>query len=107
MRTVAQKCVSKFWMPVFGYEETYQVSENGEFRNIKTNRMMKVNLSLHSGYVSINLCKNGKATLHRVHKLVLISFGYLPNRNQQCRHLDGDKSNNNLGNSKMGNTKRK
>ena len=51
-----------------------------------------------TGYVQVNLYKNGKMYTRRIHRLLLETFvGPCP-KGMECRHLDGDKQNNILSN---------
>lgn len=48
------------------------------------------------GYAFVRLCKNGKVSNKRIHKLVANAF--LGESNLQIDHIDGNKLNNNLNN---------
>ena len=50
------------------------------------------------GYVSIVLCKNGKAVNHRVHRLVANAFIDNPDNLSEVNHKDEDKTNNRVDN---------
>lgn len=50
------------------------------------------------GYLDVRLCRDGRKHLPKIHQLILLSFvGPCP-PGQQARHLDGNKSNNDLTN---------
>ena len=85
------------WRDILGYENTYQISDNGEVRNIKTKRILKKYLNKY-GYYQVTLCKNNKARLFRVHRLVAMTF--IPNKEnkEQVNHIDGNKLNNKVDN---------
>ena len=52
----------------------------------------------HLGYKGVNLWRNGKGYTKFVHRLVLETYvGPCPD-GQECRHLDGNPANSNLGN---------
>lgn len=54
------------------------------------------------GYYLVSLCKNGKVYRKFIHRLVLETFvGKCPD-GMECRHLDGNSTNNNLLNLKWG-----
>ena len=62
----------EMFLPVEGYEN-YFVSNYGNVKNCKTNKIMK--LCNHSqGYKLINLSNNGKFKSFRVHRLVAKAF---------------------------------
>ena len=51
------------------------------------------------GYPQVNLCRGGRTHSVKVHRLVLRAFvGEAPANQPECRHLDGDPTNNHLGN---------
>ena len=85
---------NKVWKPVVGYEGLYEVSQNGDIRNSRTNKMIKTWDSM--GYNSIALSKNGIVSKFKIHRLVALTF--LPNNeNKPCvNHIDGNKLNNNF-----------
>ena len=70
----------------------YSISENGQVRNDKTGRILKVNLS--KGFKKVNL--NG--TNCHIHRLLAEAFIPNPNNRKMVVHIDGDKLNNDLSN---------
>ncbi len=99
----------EIWVPVFGYEGLYEVSNKGRVKSLKkfhpnsgrTGRWYPERiLSLgtdKNGYKTICLCKDGVRKLCKVHRLVLSSFDKKC-LDLQVNHLDGDKQNNHLEN---------
>lgn len=92
------------WKPIKDYENLYMVSNTGlvkrtRFINGKHNfaqeRLLKPIIN-KDGYAFVRLCKNGKVSNKRIHKLVANAF--LGESNLQVDHLDGNKQNNNLSN---------
>lgn len=92
------------WKPIKDYEDLYMVSNTGlvkrtRFINGKHNftqeRLLKPIIN-KDGYAFVRLCKNGKVSNKRIHKLVANAF--LGESNLQVDHLDGNKCNNNLSN---------
>ncbi len=89
------------WLPVCGFEGTYEVSTYGQVRAVRK-RKGRVGL-MHGtiddvGYRSVHLRCPGYSARRRVHKLVAEAFiGPCPPR-QEVRHLDGDKLNNTVSN---------
>ena len=77
-------------------ETSYSVSDTGEVRNDKTNKLLK--LSMQQGYYHVTLSINKKAKRFRVHRLVAEAF--IPNLENKpyVNHIDGCRSNNNLYN---------
>jgi hypothetical protein len=84
------------WLPVAGYP-SYSVSDRGRVRReagyqCRTPRILRPRC--YFGYAVVSLCKNGQGGNRRVHRLVLEAFvGPCP-EGMQCRHLDGDPTNN-------------
>ena len=92
------------WRAIKNYEDLYMVSNTGlvkrtRFINGKHNfaqeRLLKPIIN-KDGYAFVRLCKNGKVSNKRIHKLVLNAF--LGESNLQVDHIDGNKLNNNLNN---------
>lgn len=50
------------------------------------------------GYMQIRLYNNGSRGMRRVHLLVIAAFVGPPLPGQECRHLDGNRTNNNANN---------
>jgi len=99
------------WKGVVGYEEYYQVSNLGRLRTFDkvvrnrsgTRRVKRQFLKpiFCRGYYSVNLYKNGRAKIHKVHKLVLLTFVGPRPKGMWARHFpDRDTSNNALTNLK-------
>ena len=82
------------WIP--GYECRYEVSNLGRVRSYAQTkpRILKPG-RMPSGHLSVAL---GEGNSQCVHKLVLTAFNGPPKKRQECRHLDGDPSNNQLVN---------
>lgn len=78
----------------------YEVSDFGNVRNIKTQRILKPYSNTKTNYFQIGFVKNKKQYRISVHRLVAIAF--LPKEKQNNKsdidHIDGDKHNNNLSN---------
>lgn len=102
----------ELWKSVIGYEGMYEVSNTGNVRsvdrrvstNIKfnTSRVIKgkpldMNLK-HTGYYSVDLCKNGKVKTESVHRLVAIAFIPNPNNSKVVNHINGIKTDNRVEN---------
>lgn len=97
------------WRPVIGYEDTYEVSDQGRVRSIARMVHFKdgrkrfypsqiLNHGFSKGYPRVNLYKDFVPRPRLVHQLVLDAFvGPVPN-GQETRHYDGDRKNCTLGN---------
>jgi hypothetical protein len=77
----------------------YEISENGQVRNLKTKELKK----LHSGGTSVYLLvqiyiSNGKRKNYLVHRLVAKYFVDNPENKSQVNHIDKNKLNNNFSN---------
>lgn len=92
------------WRTIKGYEELYEVSNDGRVRRLRFingshnfEKIKECKQTLNAwGYMTVNLCKNGKSNTKRVHKLVANAF--LGESDLQVDHIDGNKQNNNLSN---------
>ena len=102
------------WKDIPGYEGYYQASCYGRVRSIDRfvrlragvkriarGRVMKVYVS-KNGYAYVELSKDGRPVLFRVHQLIMWAFhgrterGF--NKNRTINHIDGNKVNNILRN---------
>ncbi len=84
------------WSKIDGFEN-YSVSDNGEVRNDKRDKLKAQRLNRY-GYPITSIYKDGKAYTHRVHRLVADAFVDNPENKPQVNHKDGDKTNNNAEN---------
>ena len=89
------------WRTIKGFDN-YEVSNKGNVRNIKTNRLLKIAYQ-PSGYAIVSLRSNGKTRTSAVNRLVMNAFNPIED-NQNTRydvvHIDNDKRNNDLTNLK-------
>ncbi len=60
---------SEHWISIDGYT-IYEVSWFGRVRNAETGRILKGGIGSH-GYLTVGLCKKGKAKTHSIHQLVV------------------------------------
>ena len=84
------------WRPVKDFS-TYEVSDEGRVRNVKTGRVMKTSNSNY-GYEQVCLRKNKQQHTKKVHRLVADAFYEGDHEGLDVNHIDGDKLNNNLSN---------
>lgn len=85
------------YRPVGGYEGLYEISNYGNIRSLRTNRLMKK--QIHSrGYYQVMLCKNGKAEHKRIGRMVAEAF--IPNDDNlpTVNHKDTNKKNDRVDN---------
>jgi hypothetical protein len=84
------------WKTIQDYEN-YEVSISGSVRNVKTKRILNPSI-VGNGYYAIILYKNGKAKMHKIHRLVAKAF--IPNiDNKKCvDHIDSNKLKNTISN---------
>lgn len=101
--------MKEIWKDITGYEGHYQVSNLGSVRSMNKIAKGKNNSSkffkgrilqpsLSEGYLSVGLCKNGKQSTIRVHRLVAKTFIPNPENKRTVNHIDENKLNNNVEN---------
>ena len=101
--------IKEIWRPIDGFEGLYEVSNLGRVKSCDRFVNSKGGTRLHKGkvlkqakdgggYLQVNLCKDGKPTAVKVHRLVWEGFnGKIP-EGMQVNHIDEDKTNNSLDN---------
>ena len=86
------------WKDVIGFENVYEVSNHGNIRSVKSGQLKKITEDKKTNRPFLNLWKNNKQTVVRVHKLVLEAFvGKCP-EGLECCHNDGNSFNNHIDN---------
>ena len=84
------------WMQVSGFPN-YMISSCGRVMNIRTFRVLKPQMN-SSGYLYVDLCKDGEKSNKRIHRLVAEAF-ILNLTNLPCvDHKDRNSLNNHLSN---------
>jgi len=103
------------WKPVRGYENLYEVSNEGQVRSLpsrvkyvhpktgkecsRANHGRVLNGSFAGrGYPLIHLCDGERRDSRYVHRMVAEAFLPNPEGKAQVNHIDGDKKNNALTN---------
>lgn len=79
----------------------YFINTSGEVFSLNynnTDKTKKLKNVLRCGYYCVNLCKNGKAKKHLVHRLVAEAFIPNPENKKTVNHKDGNKLNNSFEN---------
>lgn len=91
---------SETWKPVVGYEGLYEVSSIGHVRSRKTGHYRKLNgrVNRFTGYVYVNLRKDGEERTFSIHRLVAIAFLPNPDDLPYVNHKDEVKTNNSVDN---------
>lgn len=102
------------WLPVVGYEGVYEVSDQGRVRRIAKSRgavvgrILRASRAVRGGYLMVQLqgLAAGKARqLCPIHRLVLTAFSGPPPPGMECRHLNGDCTDNRPENLRWGTRK--
>lgn len=96
--------MTEIWKDVVGYEGLYQVSNLGRVKSYygKNGRLTTESRLLRgkldkNGYIEVRLCKNGRVSYKRIHRLVVDHFLH-GDSILQVNHKDGNKSNNAITN---------
>lgn len=93
----------EIWKDIKGYEDKYQVSNLGRIKSLKDNKGKSREIFLKfannkQGYPFVNLYKDNKVKLYRVHRLVAEAFIPNPENLPQVNHINGKKTDNRVDN---------
>ena len=88
--------IDEIWKPIIGYESRYIISNKGEVKSLKRNKVLKK--ELRRNYWSIQLYDGNKFKHFSIHRLVGIHFIENPNNLPFINHIDENKLNNNANN---------
>ena len=83
--------------PIEGYNGYYSISEEGEVWSEKSKKFLSV-FTDKDGYLLCNLYRDGIRKLHKIHRLVALTFIPNPENKPQVNHIDGNKANNHIDN---------
>ncbi len=94
------------WLPVPESDGFYDVSDHGRIRSYhcvgpyrrRSEKPRILNLCMARGYIKVCIVTTKLKRLLSVHRLVLTAFVRPCGEGEECRHLDGDPSNNRLDN---------
>lgn len=94
--------MKEIWKTIPGYEKFYQASDLGRIKRLISHRCKKERIlkskETKDKYLQITLHKNGLRKNYLVHRLMLETFIGPRPEGMECRHLDGNPSNNKLNN---------
>jgi hypothetical protein len=98
--------MSENWLPIFGYETLYAVSDTGRVKRLcrqTKNRNGLITLperfnkpSLSRGYLRVSLWSENVGKVHLIHRLVMAAF--CGPSDLSVDHINGDKTDNRLSN---------
>ena len=83
------------WIKIAGFDK-YSVSDQGNVRNDKTKRILK--LDDRKGYFQVNLRNDKKTSKRKIHRLVAGAFLPNPEKKKYVDHINNDTKNNKLEN---------
>ena len=83
--------------PIEGYNGYYSISEEGEVWSEKSKKFLSIYPD-KDGYLLCGITHAGKRKLHKIHRLVALTFIPNPENKPQVNHIDGNKANNHIDN---------
>lgn len=92
------------WKPVVGWEELYEVSDQGRVRSISDANpntyvgRLRIISAARDGRRRITLCRNTKQHTYLLHRLVADAFLGPRPVGKEVNHIDGDPTNNRIEN---------
>jgi hypothetical protein len=105
------------WLPVVGYEESYEVSNLGRVKSVarvvmrrngtqqSVRERIRVQIPHRGQYLQVVLSADGVRVTHKAHRLVAAAFLGPEPEGEEVRHLNGDGMQNNLDNLRYGTKK--
>lgn len=86
----------EYFKDIPGYEGIYKISNYGRVASERSFKILKPIRSKRFGYSFVSLCCSGKIKIHKIHRLVLMTFRGASKLH--VNHIDFDRSNNCLSN---------
>lgn len=90
----------EIWKDVVGYEEYFQISNEGRLFSKRSHKVLKQTIS-KTGYYTVSTKIGGRTGISkcfRIHRVVAEAFLVNPQNKETVNHIDGNKLNNNLSN---------
>lgn len=87
----------EIWKDIAGYEGLYQISTEGQVKNIKKRKNKKL-IKNWAGYLRVQLSSKNKGKIFSIHRLVAIAFINNPKNHPEVNHIDHNRENNNFSN---------
>ena len=90
----------EYWKWIYGYTNSYQVSNLGRIKSFKQYKDGKIlkGCKDKEGYLHVRLLKDGEYQLYKIHRLVASAFISKKRSKTQVNHIDLDKTNNKVNN---------
>ena len=88
--------MKEIWKDIPGYENLYQASNLGRIKNLITNNVSKG--SKLGFYKVVSLKKDNKQKMHKVHRLIALTFIPNPNNLPCINHINEIKTDNRIDN---------
>lgn len=85
------------WKDIPNWEEYYEINENGDVRNKKTQKLLIGDIN-NAGYYRVCLYYSPYRERFFRHRLVATLFIENPNNLKEVNHIDGNKANNHVSN---------
>lgn len=83
------------WRDVVGYEGLYRVSDMGQVHGPR--KLLRPGAD-GGGYLAVNLCKDGRQILTKVHRIVAEAFIPNPHGKREVDHINRDRQDNRAAN---------
>jgi hypothetical protein len=77
--------------------ENYEISNLGNIRNIKTNKILKNSIN-SNGYKITSMFKNNKFKKHYIHRLIALTFIPNPDKKKCVDHINNNRLDNDINN---------